>query len=121
MNMTALILLLVWTACHSVADFPPLNNKWMLDAKSVGRPLLPIFAHAGVHTVLYFLTGWAVADLRAGLVAAAIQLPTHFAIDVWKGRMGVWFPVFQDMSSRWHWWLFGFDQALHQTVKILTV
>jgi hypothetical protein len=89
----------------------------MLNAKSVGKPLLPIFAHAAVHALLMAIV------LAFGQITFALwfnlvmfQLLSHFLIDLWKGRMNVWFPIVQSPASKWHWILFGFDQFLHAVV-----
>ena len=115
--ITTLILL---NTCHWAADFTHLSTKWMYCAKKFGRPFLPIAAHAGVHTLLFFITIWILHSFEMGLIAAAIQWPTHFAIDVWKGKMNDWFPDLQNPSNKFHWWVFGFDQYLHQVVIIVT-
>ncbi len=47
---------------------------------------------------------------------ALFQLVTHFAIDVIKGRMNVWYPSLQNPANYFHWWVFGADQMLHVAV-----
>ncbi len=113
-------LLILLNFCHLLGDFSPLSTAWMLNAKRFGKPLFPIFVHAAVHaslmlSVLFFFT-----ELKYALLLAGFQLITHFIIDVWKGRMNGWFPVFSDMNNKAYWFLFGFDQLLHQMV-ILTM
>jgi len=103
--------------CHWLADYTWLSNSWMLNAKRFGKPLLPILAHAMVHTVLM----WLFLSLFFGftktvMAAAFFQLITHFLIDVWKGRMNGWFPVLQSPDNKFHWVVFGFDQLLHGIV-----
>ena len=93
----------------------------MLAAKKFGTPVWPIAVHAGVHAVLMGLTCSAMLGWHQGLMAFAIQLPTHFCIDVLKGRMNKWIPAVQNPASYWHWWLFGADQFAHQAVIIATV
>lgn len=90
----------------------------MLDAKRLGKPLLPILAHAAVHAGLMGLVLLGFNGPGAALTGFAIQLSTHFAIDVWKGKMNEWFPVLQDPTNKWHWWVFGIDQQLHIAVII---
>lgn len=111
--------LILLNICHWAGDFTHLSTGWMLNAKRLGKPLTPILAHAGVHTLLFFLTVLSIHGLEAGLLAAAIQLPTHFAIDVWKGRMNGWFEKLQNPANKYHWWIFGADQFLHQLVIIV--
>ena len=110
--------LLILNICHWAADFTHLSTPWMLDAKRFGKPLLPILAHAGVHTSLFFIAVFALHGLEMAMLAAAIQLPTHFVIDVLKGRMNGWFPELQNFENKFHWMVFGADQFLHQSVII---
>lgn len=113
-NQTLLIALFF---CHFLADFTPLSTPWMLNAKSLGKPLLPIFAHAAVHATLMGICLLFV-DLTVVIWFNLVmfQLLSHFLIDLWKGRMAGWFTVLQSPSTKWHWVLFGFDQFLHAAV-----
>ena len=105
--------------CHFLADYTHLSTAWMLNAKRLGKPLFPIFAHAGMHTILMFLfLVWFNYDLELVLKLSAFQLITHFLIDVWKGRMNGWFTSLQSPANKWHWIVFGFDQLLHALVII---
>ena len=103
--------------CHFLGDYPPLSTDWMLNAKQLGKPLLPIFAHAMVHTLMMgiFLGCLGISNT---LLLMGFQLNTHFLIDVWKGRMNGWFPSLQSPNNKWFWILFGFDQLLHALVII---
>ena len=112
--------LIVLNFCHWLGDYTHLSTAWMLSAKRMGKPFLPILMHAGVHTLLFFTAIFILHGSEAALIAALIQLPTHFLIDVWKGRMNGWFPKLQDISNKFHWWIFGIDQMLHHLVIILT-
>lgn len=93
----------------------------MLDAKRLGKPLMPILAHAAVHAVLMGLALLLFYGFEAAWAGFAIQLSTHFLIDLWKGKMNEWFPVLQDLANKWHWWVFGIDQQLHIAVIIWMV
>ncbi len=106
--------------CHFLADYAHLSTNWMLSAKRLGKPLLPIFCHALVHatlmvTVLLFFIPY---DIRLSLLFL-FQLITHWLIDILKGRMNGWFPALQSPASKWHWVIFGADQYLHALVIIL--
>lgn len=103
--------------CHFLGDFTYLSNQWMMQAKKHGRPLFPILAHAGVHAILMgvFLGIMGVANV---LSLAGIQLISHFAIDLWKGRMNGWFPILRDPDKKISWTFFGFDQFLHAVVIV---
>lgn len=115
-------LLISLFACHFLADFTHLSTNDMLAAKRLGKPLYPIFVHASVHYLLMTVVMIVVAGVWVEcLLAGALQLVTHFLIDVWKGRMNAWYPSLQSPGNKWHWWLFGFDQFLHTVVIILMV
>ena len=117
--MTQTTILIGLFICHWLADYTHLSTAWMLNAKRLGEPLFPIFAHAGMHTILMFLfLVWFTNDLSLVLKLSAFQLITHFLIDVWKGRMNGWFPALQSPANKWHWIVFGFDQLLHALVII---
>ncbi len=113
-----IITLLILNVCHWFADFTPLSTAWMLRAKRFGKPLFPILAHAGVHALLFFMAVFVLHGVENALLAAAIQLPTHFVIDVFKGRLNAWFPELQNYENKNHWLVFGADQFLHQSVII---
>lgn len=105
--------------CHFLADYTHLSTAWMLNAKRLGKPLFPIFAHAGIHTILMFLFLVRFTnDLELVLKLSVFQLTTHFLIDVWKGRMNGWVTALQSPANKWHWIVFGFDQLLHALVII---
>ena len=117
--MNSTILLLVLFFCHFLADYTHLSTAWMLNAKRLGTPLFPILAHAGVHALLMGVV-MIVLGYNFDVVYKLVlfQLITHFAIDVWKGRMNGWFPELQSPTNKWHWIVFGFDQLLHALVII---
>ncbi len=113
--------LIVLFFCHWLADFTWLSTTWMLNAKRLGKPLFPIFAHAAVHAWIMFLALLLMGykDPKMIFTLYIIQLATHFVIDVWKGRMNGWFPALQNPANKWHWVVFGFDQFLHALVILL--
>ena len=115
-NISFLIVLFI---CHWLADYTHLSTAWMLDAKRLGTPLRPIFAHAAVHALLMSIASACFGfELPFIFNLFAFQLVTHFAIDVWKGKMNVWFPTLQNPANKLHWYIFGFDQLLHALVII---
>jgi hypothetical protein len=120
MKTTLLILLFV---CHFLADYTHLSTKWMLDAKRFGKPLYPIFMHAFIHAGLMLVVLALGFGITGGLLLEvyALQLFSHFLIDVLKGRMNGWFPSLQSPANKWHWVVFGADQLLHAIVIILMV
>lgn len=91
----------------------------MLKAKRFGTPLMPILHHAAIHAVLMAIVLWFAAGYQTALLGFAIQLLSHFVIDVWKGRMNVWFPQLTNPANVYHWWVFGIDQQMHIAVVIL--
>ena len=117
--MITLILLLL--ICHLIADFSPLSTAWMLRAKSTGSPLFPIFVHAGVHALLMLVVLFFFIPTALAFKLAAFQWISHFAIDVCKGKMNVFFPIVTNPEDKRFWMLFGFDQFLHQSVILAMV
>ncbi len=115
-----ILTLIVLNICHWMGDYTHLSTSWMLSAKRFGKPYFPILVHALVHSLLFFLAIWVLHDFEKALLAASIQLPTHFLIDVMKGKLNVWFPKLQEITNKYHWWVFGIDQMLHHLVIILT-
>lgn len=119
-TMQQTIIFISLYTCHFLADYTHLSSNWMLSAKRLGKPLFPIFAHAGMHTILMFITlVYFHLDLKLILELSAFQLTTHFLIDLLKGRMNGWFPSLQSPANKWHWIVFGFDQYMHTIVIIL--
>lgn len=111
--------LLILNLCHWAGDYTHLSTSWMLRAKQYGRPLLPIFLHALVHTLLMFVAVLILHNKEKALFAAAMQLPTHFIIDVTKGKLNVKYPQLQNPNNKFHWWVFGLDQWLHHAVIVI--
>ncbi len=114
------VTLVALNVCHWLGDYTHLSTNWMLSAKRYGKPFLPILAHAMVHTVLFFIAILALHGLEDAILAACIQLPTHFVIDTMKGRMNGWFPRLEDIKNKFHWYVFGIDQMCHHLVIIFT-
>lgn len=119
-------LLIILFACHFLADYTHLSTNWMLAAKRIGTPTFPIFCHALVHTLLMGFSLMIVnhfhrIEFNMFLFSMLLQLISHFLIDVWKGRMNVWFPALQSPANKWHWIVFGFDQLLHAIVIIFMI
>ena len=118
------LLLISLFFCHFLADYTHLSTAWMLGAKRLGRPIIPILAHASVHAFLMMLVLWFFLDHNQGyllLKLVLFQLLTHFTIDLWKGRMNAWFPSLQSPANKWHWIVFGADQFFHAVIIILMV
>lgn len=111
-------LLILLNVTHWLADYTHLSRPYMLAAKRFGSPVAPIFHHAFIHTILTAIVCSFFADGNTVGVAMLIMLSTHTAIDVWKGKMNVWFPSLTNPANVFHWWVFGLDQLLHQSVII---
>lgn len=122
MTLAAVYLLLALNICHWIGDYTHASTSWMLSAKRIGKPLLPIFVHALIHTLLMGIVIMAYtmdAYLTNNLMF--IQLFSHFLIDVLKGKMNVWYPNVSQPQNKSHWYIFGLDQLLHQIVIIIMV
>jgi hypothetical protein len=107
--------------CHFLADFSHLIRPEMLKAKMNGTPLLPILYHAIVHGVLMFVVLAFFTEMQIVILLTIIEIISHFVIDVWKGKMNVWFPEYSSPTKQEYWYIFGFDQFLHQAVIIYMV
>lgn len=128
MNLPVLLILLI---CHWAGDFTHLSRPFMLRAKRLGTPVMPIFYHALVHAVLmafaveayltFTVDGYNPFEFAATVVDSffVIQLVSHFFIDLLKGKMNGWFPSLQDSTGYPHWYVFGLDQLLHISIIIL--
>lgn len=115
-----MLLLISLLICHYFADYTHLSTNFMLSAKRFGKPLFPIFIHALVHGILMLVVMLILINLDIKIVYAFIfQVITHFIIDTLKGRINLWFPSVQNPANKFHWYVFGFDQLLHQLVIIL--
>ena len=114
-------ILIVLFICHWLADYTHLSTSWMLNAKRLGTPIFPILIHAIVHATLMFLSLNLIFGITGNLLIGlfVFQMLTHFSIDLWKGKMNVWFPALQSPANKWHWIVFGFDQYLHALVIII--
>ncbi len=104
-----------------MADYSHLSTNEMLAAKRYGTPLGPIFSHALNHATFMFLV--LLPFLYGSWIVLAslymLQLWTHFIIDVGKGRLTKIFTQTGDNTKRPYWYVFGFDQFLHQLVIII--
>ena len=118
--MSNIIILALLFVCHYLADYTKLSTPYMLIAKRTGEPLLPILEHACIHGVLMGIALVPFLHISISLVfiLIAIEIVTHFIIDVLKGRCNVWFPILKDNTKYPHWYVFGFDQLLHQLVIV---
>lgn len=114
--MALLISLLL---CHYLGDYQ-LTNRRMLSAKADGQRLFPILEHAGVHAILMLLVLFAFGvPWQTTLLCFLIELSTHFAIDVSKGKITKHYPNLADMHCKPHWQLYGLDQLLHTLFVLL--
>ena len=115
------LLLLSLFVAHWLGDYSPLQTARMLRAKALGRPLLPIAAHAAVHTTLMAAVLLVLVPGPGVGPALVLQAVSHFGIDALKGRLNGWFPALRDPTRQSHWVVFGFDQMLHHAVIVAMV
>lgn len=123
-----LILLMLLEVSHFLGDYTHLSTKSMLDAKRFGTPLIPIYDHAFVHTVLtivfillFDLIFWKEINYYLLTKIALLQLVSHFLIDVGKGKINKYFPKVQNPANKEHWYVFGFDQVLHHFIIFIEI
>ena len=111
------MLLVLLFICHFLGDYV-FTTPRMLEAKQTGKPLLPIFGHAGVHAILMYVAMYSFVLFETLLAMTVFQLIAHFLTDVLKGRLQATFPKLADSKNKAHWILFGADQLMH-TLAIL--
>ena len=120
MTTQALILIILLNICHWLGDYTHLSTKKMLAAKRLGTDIDQILIHATIH-------GWLMAiplffyvnNPMVWLLLSFLEIGTHFIIDLLKGRLNGWFPQLQSPANKYHWYVFGADQFLHQFVILL--
>ena len=81
--------------CHLLADYTHLSTTWMLNAKKIGKPFIPIMVHAMVHALLMgiFLACFGISNV---IWLMGFQFITHFVIDVWKDTFANYPPTVAD-------------------------
>jgi len=121
MKIEALELLILLNICHWLGDYTHLSRDWMLSAKRLGKPLTPIFLHAMVHAILMGIVLMLYIKGIMFFWLLLFELITHFLIDVLKGRLNYWFPKLSNPANKYHWYVFGADQFLHQLIIIIIV
>lgn len=102
------------TLKHFLADFV-LQTRWMATGKeSATGWILPLGCHAGLHGLGTSLIALAFVPQAwwLGLVDFAI----HAVIDRAKAMTSRHFGLEPNQSG--YWWLFGFDQFLHQMTNL---
>jgi hypothetical protein len=108
------LLAAVFSLKHFFADFV-LQTRWIALGKDRRVDwLAPLAAHVGIHAGLALAIILIVAPRLWWL--ALIDLVVHFAIDRGKSLVGRWGRC-GPQDAR-YWWLFGFDQLLHQLTNI---
>lgn len=115
-------LLIALFVCHYIGDYTHLSMPFMLTAKKIGKPLSPIFDHAGLHALLMWATMILLLPKSKWILVLCLcflQLISHSIIDILKGRMNVWFPSIANPANKVYWYIFGLDQLLHALIIIL--
>ena len=104
----------VFSLKHFFADFV-LQSGWIALGKDCRDEWFkPLAAHVAIHAGLALVIVLIVAPRLWWL--ALVDLAVHFVVDRGKtmlGRWGRWGP-----DDARYWWLFGFDQLLHQLTNI---
>lgn len=116
-----ILLLILLNIAHFLGDYTHLSTKKMLEAKRIGSPLMLIAFHSAVHAVLFAII---LVFYTEGLIFGIciwVEFISHFAIDVLKGKLNVWFPSLSNPANKFHWYIFGLDQLAHQLIIILIV
>ena len=104
----------VFSLKHFFADFV-LQTRWIALGKDRATDwFAPLAAHVAIHAGLTLVVALIVAPRLWWL--ALVDLVVHFAIDRGKSLVGRWGRC-GPQDAR-YWWLFGFDQLLHQFTNI---
>ena len=113
-------LLAILLFCHFLGDFTPLSTARMQEAKSTGKPVGPIAAHALVHGVLVAAAVLLAAapGMPTVLLAGGLEFGTHFAIDWARGLLGGRYPRVSDPNHQLFWSALGVDQFAHGLVLV---
>ncbi|MDX1393061.1 MAG: DUF3307 domain-containing protein [Gemmatimonadota bacterium] len=119
MTVDGLGLVAAFLIAHCLGDFSPLSTERMLEAKREARAS-GIFGHALVHGGLVALVVLVLTDagLPLAALAAAVEVATHFAIDVARARAGRRWAPLGDVESRAFWYALGVDQLAHGLVLV---
>jgi hypothetical protein len=111
---TLVVLAAVFSVKHFLADFV-LQTRWIALGKDCRTDWVrPLLAHVTIHAGLALVIILVVTPRLWWL--ALIDFVVHFGVDRGKtvlGRSGRWSP-----DDARYWWLFGFDQLLHQLTNI---
>ena len=105
---------LAFSVKHFLADFVLQTGALARGKEQAQGWLVPLAVHAGSHGALTLLIALVVAPRLWPLGLADFVI--HFCVDRGKslvGRWGGW--AIQDAPF---WWLFGFDQFLHQVTNV---
>ena len=127
------VLLVIFKLKHFIADYP-FQTSYMLQKFKAGREfILPLTAHAGVHSLFTFYISIFFAALRRPESAQALpfylalgDFTLHFIMDRVKaspGMLGRYKALSaaeftnatdaQKKSNKYFWWSLGFDQMFH--------
>ena len=107
-------LTVLFTVKHYAADFV-LQTSWIAHGKDarIGW-VAPLATHVAIHGALALAIALAVQPRLWWL--ALVDMAVHFVVDRGKtliGRWGAW-----NVQNARYWWLFGFDQLLHQVTNV---
>jgi hypothetical protein len=137
------LLLVVYQIKHFLADYP-LQGKFML-GKFLPFPkfILPLLAHASVHSVFTFLIAWCFKDWHFALALGLGDGIVHFIVDRIKAspELGGRFKALTKetytalmapdvkpderaaalKSNTYFWWALGADQMAHHLTHYLLI
>jgi Protein of unknown function (DUF3307) len=105
---------LVLSVKHFLADFVLQTSALARGKEQAQGWFVPLAVHAGEHGLLTLLIALAVSPRLWPL--GIVDFVIHFLVDRGKsvvGRWGGW-----SLQDPQYWWLFGFDQFLHQATNV---
>jgi hypothetical protein len=116
--MKPLLILSLLLVKHFLCDFP-LQRPWHFKNKGIyGHP--GGLSHAAIHGVGTLLVLSFFAPFLTALGLAALDAVIHYHVDWAKNRLNKHFG-FTATSGSGFWYLFGFDQFIHQMTYVLLV
>lgn len=121
MTTNTLLILIGLNLCHFLGDYTHLSTQEMLKSKRTGKAFPYIIMHGFIHAFLMglFLIYIIPHKIELWYGLFMFQFLSHTVIDVLKGKLNVWFPALANPANKYHWYVFGADQFLHQLVIII--
>lgn len=113
------ILLIIFQLKHFICDFP-LQNAYMLGKMKETGWIIPLAAHAAVHSLATMLiTLLFTTNITLTLILGILDLVIHFCVDRLKAspKLGGRF----NPTQPYFWWALGADQMAHHLTHYIFI